>query len=227
MTAKYPSDEKRMKLKDGLLELFFPSRCAFCRKITDCGEQLCRECAGKLPYTEGSSELQFFKNIDGCVSPLFYEGTVRESLLRYKFGGCAAYGTVYGKLIAKCIDENSISCDIITWVPLSRRRLRKRGYDQARLIAESVAGELKVPCEKLLVKLRDNPAQSGAGNMENRRKNVSGVYGTVNEELFYGKRVLLTDDIVTTGSTLSECASMLKKAGAAAVYAAAAARKKD
>lgn len=215
-----------MKIKELILELFFPSRCAFCRRLTGRGRQICPDCEKKLPYTVGEDAKQYFKNIDVCVSPLYYEGSVRESLLRYKFDGCAAYGTVYGKLIAKCIDETAVSCDIITWVPLSRRRLRKRGYDQAEMIAQTVSKELGIPCERLLVKIRDNPAQSGIGNMENRQKNVSGVYQVTNRELFYGKRVMLTDDIVTTGSTISECAFMLKKAGAASVYAAAAARKK-
>ncbi len=215
-----------MKLKELILELFFPSRCAFCRKVIGEGKQVCRDCGKKLPFT-GENAVQYFRETEACVSPLYYDGMVRESLLRFKFASASAYGKIYGKFIAKCIDENGISCAIITWVPLSRKRYRKRGYDQAQLIAESVSAELQVPYRKLLVKIRDNPAQSGAGNMENRRKNVSGVYEAVNEELFYGRRILLIDDIVTTGSTISECASVLKRAGAGSVYAAAAARRKE
>ena len=216
-----------MNIKERLLELFFPSRCAFCRRVTGNGKQLCRDCERKLPYTDADSEKQYFKNLACCVAPLYYEGSVRQSLLRYKFGGSTANGAVYGKLMAKCIDETDISCDIITWVPLSRRRLRKRGYDQARILAEAVAGELDVPCERLLTKIRDNPAQSGAGSIENRRKNVSGAYEAVNTASIENRRVLIIDDIVTTGSTLSECARVLKNAGAERVYAAAAARKKE
>lgn len=216
-----------MNIKDRLLELFFPSRCAFCRRVTGDGNRLCRDCERKLPYTDTDSAKQYFKNLVCCVAPLYYEGGVRQSLLRYKFGGSTANGAVYGKLMAKCIDETDISCDIITWVPLSRRRLRKRGYDQARILAEAVAVELDVPCERLLTKIRDNPAQSGAGSFENRRKNVSGAYEAVNTASIENRRVLIIDDIVTTGSTLSECAHVLKNAGAGCVYAAAAARKKD
>ena len=149
---------------------------------------------------------------------------MRESLLRYKFHSLTAYAKIYGEFLSKCLDENEISCDSITWVPLSRRRRRLRGYDQARLLAEELSRRRGLPCEELLRKRRNNPAQSSLGGPAARRANVAGVYRAVSPEAIRGKRILLVDDIVTTGATLCECAGVLRHAGAAAVYAVTVAR---
>lgn len=216
-----------MRLFDALLALLYPPRCPFCRRLVQRDELVCPECAKNLPYTDGMGRTQKFPFIAKCASPLYYEGSVRQSLLRYKFHSAAAYSKIYGEFLVKCIDECRISCDIITWVPLSRRRLRKRGYDQARLIAEEVSRRTGISCAPLLRKKRDNPAQSGAGSTEKRRANVLGVYAPAEGAAISGRRVLIVDDIVTTGATLSECAKVLKGAGAAEVYAAAIARRRD
>ncbi len=215
-----------MKITDFLLELFYPSRCAFCGKLVKSGEGMCRDCGGKLPYTGAVNAVQYFPGVSRCVSPLYYEGAVREALLRYKFGGAASYSRAFGKIMAKCIDEMQFSCDIITWVPLSGARLRKRGYNQAQLLAECTAEALSLPCVPMLVKLRNNPAQSGIDDYKQRHRNVAGVYA-VRKPLPAGKHILLVDDIVTTGATLSEAASVLGKAGAAEVTALTAARRRD
>ena len=158
-----------------------------------------------------------------AVAPFPYEGAVRESLHRYKFSGVTAYARTYAEFIGKCIDENRISCDIITWVPLSRKRLRKRGYDQARLIAEDLARRQQTECRQLLGKIKDNRPQSLTGSGENRRANAAGAYVCTDPAGVKGKRILLVDDIITTGATLSECARILNEAGAAEIIAAAAA----
>ena len=215
-----------MKYVDMLLDLLFPRKCAFCRRLTQNGASVCPLCKEKLPYT-GYSARQDFPHLDACYSPLYYTEAVRRSLLRYKFGGLRMYASVYGEFLAKCIDENHISCDSITWVPLSRMRLRKRGYDQARLLAENLAGRLSIPCVPTLRKIRNNPRQSATGNAEKRRRNVRGVYAALPEADVHGKTLLLVDDIVTTGATLSEAASVLQKAGAASVIGLTLARRKE
>jgi len=214
-----------MKLLDFLLDLLYPPRCAFCRRLVPAKQRgLCRSCGGKLPYVPADGQRQQFRNLENCLSPLFYDGLVRESLHRYKFGGLTAYSEIYSDFLAKCIDENQISCDIITWVPLSRKRLRKRGYDQAELLARGTAKRLGVECVPLLNKTRDNPPQSQTGSAKKRRVNAAGCYQCAKPALTEGKRILLIDDIVTTGATLSECAGVLKGAGAAEINAATLAR---
>ena len=214
-----------MKIIDWILDLVFPPRCAFCRRLLPGGVKgVCRFCESKLPFVPPDGQVRSFKNVDKCLTPLYYEGTVRESLHRYKFSSLTAYADIYSEFMGKCIDENGISCDIITWIPLSRRRLRKRGYDQAELLARLIAKRQGLNCTRLLKKLRDNPPQSGTGSPEKRRANVKGIYSCIKPELVKEKTILLVDDIVTTGATLSEAAGVLKKAGAAAVYCAAVAR---
>ena len=215
-----------MKILDWLLELLYPTKCAFCHKLTG-GDKICKSCRTALPLTPKGAQVQKFPFISACVSPLYYTGDVRESLLRYKFGSLSAYAEVYAPFMAKCIDENQISCDIITWVPLSRKRLRKRGYDQARLLAEELSRISGIGCCRLLKKTRNNPAQSGTGSAEKRRANVSGVYRAADGEKIKGKSILLVDDIVTTGATLSECGRVLMSAGAGEVKAATVARKQN
>ena len=215
-----------MKILDALLELLYPTRCAFCHKQTG-GGQICRKCAGSLPYTEDGEQVRNFRFVEKCASPLYYEGDVRASLLRYKFNGLSFYWKIYCEILSKCVDENEISCDIITWVPLSKARLRQRGYDQARLLAEGLAEHMGVECARLLRKTRNNPAQSSMGGAEKRRANVSGAYEAVDAGRTEGRRVLIVDDIVTTGSTLSECAAVLTMAGAKSVTAATVARTRE
>lgn len=214
-----------MKVMNWLLDLIYPPRCAFCRRLLDRQEKgVCRFCRPKLPYVPADGQVQHFRNVDKCLSPLYYHGSVKDSLHRYKFGGATAYADIYSEFIVKCIDENQISCDSITWVPLSRRRLRKRGYDQAELLAKLIAKHLGQRPVRLLKKLRDTPPQSRTGSAEKRRANIAGAYACLRPALVQGKRILLVDDIVTTGATLSEAAKVLKNAGAKEVICATLAR---
>lgn len=217
-----------MSIKDRILRLLYPPKCAFCGKLID-GENtgVCADCAKTLPYVRGGAVVQKFPFVTACTAPLYYETGVRDSLLRYKFAKNTAYAQVYANFLRKSIDENVNNCDIITWVPLSRRRLRQRGYDQARLICEETAKLMGTDCRGLLRKKRDIPAQSGTGGLDKRRANVSGVYEVTDSDAVCGKNVLLIDDIVTTGSTFSECARMLMLSGAKHVYCAAVARRRD
>ena len=214
-----------MKVVDWLLDLIYPPRCAFCRRLLSGREKgVCRFCRPKLPYVPADGQVQHFRNVDKCLSPLYYHGSVKDSLHRYKFGGATAYADIYSEFIVKCIDENQISCDSITWGPLSRRRLRRRGYDQAELLAKLIAKHLGQSPVRLLKKQRDTPPQSKTGSVEKRRANIAGAYACLRPELVQGKQVLLVDDIVTTGATLSEAARVLKKAGAKEVICATLAR---
>ncbi len=216
-----------MNILSYFLDLLYPRRCAFCHRLLDGDAKVCPACRKKLPYTLGDAQRIKLAGTGGIYAALYYEGDVRNSLLRYKFHGLNAYASVYGDFLSKCIDENGISCDIITWVPLSKRRLRRRGYDQARLLGEELAKRQGLVCLALLRKVRNTPAQSRTGNAMRRKANIAGAYAALNESAVSGKRVLLVDDIVTTGATLAECAKTLKAAGAAEVIGLAVARKRD
>jgi len=210
-----------------LLDLIYPPRCVFCRAPVKRSGEICQSCANSLPYTNNSGK-QSGDFYSVCVSPLFYEDDVRESLLRYKFSEATGYATVYGKYIAESVRTELLDrYDIISWVPLSRKRLRKRGYDQAKLLAKALARELGCKAEPVLRKVKDVKKQSQMGGAEKRKANISGAYQVKRNALVKNKRILLVDDIITTGSTISECAKTLRIAGAADIVCATLARSRD
>jgi len=208
-----------------LLDLLFPPKCVFCGRILNkTDEGWCDRCTEALPFADNGGR-QDGEAFDFCVSPVYYRGAVRKSILRYKFRGLSAYATVYGKLLADCIREHTdMEYDIITWVPLSSKRERSRGYDQAMLLALATALELDDVAAETLRKPHDVQAQSELGGKEERRANISGAYIASDPELVLGKCVLLIDDVITTGSTLSECARVLLSAGATRIMCATLAR---
>ena len=181
-----------------------------------------------LPEYDGAAPQVRFTEA-GAVS-FYYEGALRESFLRFKFGGAAHYAAVYGAWMAHTIEDKLAGrFDTLTWVPVSRRRRRSRGYDQSELLCREIAKRLGLEPVRLLRKTRNPPAQSTMADPAGRRANVSGAYEPERAARLDGRRVLLIDDIVTTGATLAECSRVLRTAGASdVVYAAfAAPRKQD
>ena len=210
-----------------LLDLIFPPKCVFCKKLLRKGEDgICARCQEHLPWCVGPEAEQTMEFVSLCASPLWYQDEVRESFHRYKFKGSRGYAKAYGRLMAQCVQDHLADrYDLITWVPLSEQRRKSRGYDQAMLLAEAAALELGDVAAETLTKVRDTGAQSGLGKDDSaRRANVLGAYRPTDPELIAGQRVLLMDDVVTTGSTLSECARTLRTAGAADVVCVTLAR---
>lgn len=208
-----------MNCREHLLDLLFPRKCPFCREIlADSDAPLCPSCQPRLPWQTGKSAEGKVDFADGCLSPLGYQGSVPEAVRRYKFGGVRAYARPFGLLMAQCAADHALEVDCVTWVPLSARRLRRRGYDQAELLARRVGEELGLPAEPLLRKIRDTQTQSDLDTEGARRANALGAYAVLPGTGIKGKRILVVDDVVTSGATLSECARMLRQAGAAKVY---------
>lgn len=210
-----------MNLLDALLDLLFPPKCPFCQRVQD-APGMCPDCEKTLPWTDENGGLRELRGGLPCAAPLWYEDSVREAVRRFKFhGGVSAAGPL-GELIAQAAAERfSGEFDAVTWVPVSAKRLRKRGYDQSRLLAERACGLWGVEPEALLRKVRDNPPQSGLESAEARWENAKDVYEAQGDPA--GKRILLIDDICSTGATLVSAAGTLLSAGAAGVVCAAAA----
>ena len=210
-----------MKLYYLLLDLLFPPKCILCGKLLKKQEQdLCRECRADSPeYPNRKEKLQF---LDSFTAVWYYEGNVRNSLLRYKFHRAEFLADAYGRLLAmKLLQSHPEGFDCITWVPVSRLRKLRRGYDQVELLAKALGKELGMEPVPLLKKVRHNRPQSGISDAARRRANVLGAYRERNRELIAGSRILLLDDILTTGATAGECARVLLTCGAKEVHCAA------
>ena len=206
-----------MSVWEQLLNLLFPPKCPFCRRILD-SPGVCDTCRKELPWTEEHEAVREGTASLRCAAPLWYEGKVREAILRLKFYGAAATAETLGALMAQCAAEHlSGEFDLVTWVPVSRKRRWKRGYDQAELLARAVCRAWGVKPVALLRKTMNNPAQSGLKEDAARRANVLGVYEMRPGAEVSGRRVLLIDDVCTTGATLTECSKVLREAGADAV----------
>ena len=209
--------EKLRRIGGRMLNLLFPPKCPFCGRVME-QAGICPDCEKNLPWTEGNEALHECEGHIRCAAPLWYEDAVRDGILRLKFQGASAAAVPLGELVARCAAEHfSGEFDTVTWVPVSRRRLRKRGYDQSRLLAEQACRLWGTSPEMLLKKTVDNPAQSTLKETAARRANVLGVYEAADPTTICGRRILLIDDVRTTGVTLGECARVLKEAGAADV----------
>ena len=201
------------------MNLLFPPKCPFCGKVQDV-PGICPDCEKDLPWIPGAEALREGPGGLRCAGAVWYEKTVRDALLRLKFQGASEIAEPLGELIARCAAEQfGGEFDTVTWVPVSKKRLRKRGYDQSELLARSACRFWDIQPVRLLEKKVDNPAQSGVRDDAARRANVLGVYEAVGDVA--GKRILLIDDICTTGATLIECTRMLEDAGAEQVVCVA------
>lgn len=210
-----------MSLRESILNLLFPPKCPFCGRVTE-RMGVCPACEQALPWTQGAETVRTGPGALRCAAPLWYEGLTRDGILRLKFGNCAGAAEPLGELVARCAaEELGGEFDTVTWVPVSRKRLKQRGYDQAELLARAACRRWNTQPAALLRKIVDNPAQSGLQDAARRRANVLGVYELAAGAAVAGRQILLVDDVCTTGATLMECARVLRDAGAETVVCAA------
>lgn len=212
-----------MSLKDTLLDLLFPPKCPICGRSTDGAKDTpCPACLRADFWLTGPQAVVSGRAFARCVCAGWYRGALKESMTRFKFQGCHRYALAYGPILAQAIRTYLPgSYDVITWTPVSAARRRERGYDQAQLLAQATAEALGKRAVPLLRKQKDTKAQSSLTDGRLRKSNVAGVYTVPRPEDVAGQKILVIDDILTTGSTLEEAAQTLRRAGAAQVVAAA------
>lgn len=206
-------------MKKALLDLLFPPRCPFCRKVLDT-QAICPGCQEALPWLVDRAACRKSEHIELCVSALRYDGLVRACIHRYKFRRRKGYAHVLGPLCAQALHDHMAGqdFDLISWPPLSPKGLKKRTFDQSRLLAHAVA-QSRGAVETPLFQKHDTTQQSTLRDPAARRANVLGAFSLTDPARVAGKTVLLVDDVITTGATLSECARVLLTAGAKGVWA--------
>lgn len=201
-----------------IFHLLFPPKCILCGRVLEAAEtDLCHSCRVEAPECPVRKQKRSF--LDSWLAIWYYKGYIRSSILRYKFGRARHYAHGYGRLLAmKLQREHPEGFDILTWVPISPIRRLTRGYDQVELLAKAVAAELGMKPVRTLRKIRHNRPQAGIRGAAERRANVLGVYRITDAAAVRGKRILLLDDIITTGATAGEAARVLLTAGAKEVH---------
>ena len=210
-----------MSLKDSILNILFPPKCAFCGKITETASSVCGDCQKQLPYRPEGKVLQTVNGFD-CAVTFYYDGPVKSGIRALKFQRKSNRAAVFGPYLAQTAAEYlGGKFDAVTFVPISPIRNFNRGFDQARLLAEAAARVWGIPAEKTLQKTRNNRPQSSVKTPAERRANVLDVYAARPNANIRGRRFLLIDDVFTTGSSLTACARTLLAAGAESVVCAA------
>lgn len=218
---------KREWVQD-LMYMFFPKHCPFCDAVVAPDCNTCASCAESEALEPFYFRIRFSPDFlpVACYMPYAYDGTVRSSILAFKFQGRKDYAGFYAQKIQQVLEQSSVlPFDVLAAVPMTRGRKQERGYNQAEEIARKLSALLQVPYKELLRKCRNNAVQHELP-LEERLENVKNVYRVKNPELITGKRILLLDDIMTSGATLGACCKILYEAGAQEVSCAAVAHVK-
>ncbi len=205
-----------LKIYNKICELIYPPCCGICNKLNK--EYLCIKCENMLKqeYKIQSEEIKsYYKNFDNLIYCFKYQGIIRASLINYKFNEKSYMYKTFCEILLK--DKNVFeilkSYDTIIPVPISEKRKKKRGYNQVGLIAKELAKRVGIDYkENILLKIKDTKEQSSL-NKEERIENVKNVYmiNVDTMESLKNKKILLVDDIYTTGNTVNECAKELKQ----------------
>ena len=221
-----------------VLEVIFPSRCVGCGTY---GSFLCQSCQAELPRARPPrcpicwqpqrqgvpcsrchEERPAFQ---GARSLYLYEGAAREAVHALKYNYLSALAQPMAQLMARYVEEEEdIEADLLVAVPLYARRQRLRGYNQSALLARELSRLCGLPLAgRGLARRRNTPPQARSVDAEARKRNVADAF-IADRRRVEGKRVLLIDDVMTTGATLDACARALRQAGAASVWAVTFAR---
>lgn len=219
------------QLRQTLLDLVFPPRCVGCRRPDT---WLCPECQSDIELITGplcpccgrpvaqSDHLcsicrRTADGIDGIRSAAYFEGLLREAIHRFKYRGGQALAQPLGQFMVEHWSDCHIPAEVLIPVPLHSTRLAERGYNQAALLAREMGANMGLPVDtSSLIRTRATALQVDLDPAA-RQENVRGAFRCLNDAMV-GRRVVLIDDVCTTGATLRACGVALREAGAGSVW---------
>lgn len=223
-----------MRLLDVIRYSLFPRRCELCGTVIEPNQSRCEQCRnveiikGEICKVCGSEvkNCNCPKNVRKpeykCVTaPYYFENSIAKAIVKMKNNGYTELVNPMADAMLSVINDRykDISFDFVAFVPLTRSRELKRGYNQSQLLAQVVADGLGIPCVSALKKIYNTKSQRRS-KARNRKVNLHGAFDlNVDYSMIDDKTILLIDDVKTTGSTLHECAFVLNGYGARAVYA--------
>ena len=217
--------------KNFIIKLLYPQRCKYCNNVIDIRREICHTCENTLKKIEGDICKLCGMSIDVChcghkkhyykcvCAPFYYEGAASRAIWRFKFRDATNLSKVFAEDMVKCFNSrySGYDFDLCTFVPSSNKSLKERGYNQAELLAKDFCQLTNIECKELLFKIKETKIQHNLLSVE-RSGNLAGAIEVDNNVDLEHKRILLIDDIKTTGSTLNECAKMLLIGGAEEVF---------
>ncbi|MBS6396818.1 MAG: ComF family protein [Clostridiales bacterium] len=221
-----------------LIGLLFPRRCPVCHEIVEePGELACGICRTRLSYVREPACRKCGKPLlteeqEYCMdcgrkkhafrqgrAPLVYDAVMRDSIARYKYGGRREYAAFYAEeILRRCAREAVLwKAEVLVPIPLHPARRRKRGYNQAELLAKELSVRTGIPVDsRLLRRVKNTHAQKELNDQE-RRANLKNAFSVREGRIPY-KNIILVDDIYTTGTTMDEAAGELRKKGVQTIY---------
>lgn len=204
-----------INIKEYILDIFFPKKCIICSRTLEAGCEIsvCGKCEENMILKFHNPHLPDIRYFDEHMFCMPYIDNIKNSVLSLKFKNHYTLAKTFGYIMAKRLnEENTENVDMVVPVPISYKRKRDRGYNQTELITKELCKEtgLMMRCD-VLIKTKEIPPISSMNKTE-REKAVKGAYEVLSD--IKGMTILLTDDIYTTGSTVNECARVLKKKGA-------------
>lgn len=219
------------KLYRFIADIFFPNRCPLCLDFISWDEFICSRCADELkPFPEeicpGCGKAECFCDTisyDRAFVCFYYEGKAKNGILSLK-DGHKEFGIYTGNLLGERVADSKLEADAVVPVPMSDESYRKRRYNQAEVIAERIAEINGIPLLTDLLYKNKSAVQHTLTKAE-RLENTA-AFGIKSRLKTDNMKIILCDDVITTGSTMNRCAALLKEMGAAEVYAAAAATTK-
>ena len=196
-----------------LVDLIFPPRCGYCGSVDS---RFCSSCRGQLATLPLESGAKHVDHLDAVRSTGKQVGILESAVKSFKYHDAIDLCDVLAARLVDCLHRQSWQIDVIVPVPLHADRQLARGYNQSELLSQAVARASSIPCEPAWIARTRDTGQQAQLTASERRHNVAGAFqGSARVE---GKTALLLDDVVTTGSTLRECAAALRASNAKAVY---------
>jgi ComF family protein len=217
---------------NSLFDFILPRFCCSCKtKLSANQDTMCGNCLSKIQRSTSSRlqrefERKFLINkiISEFYSPFVFEKDkeLQQAIHALKYDKKFPVGIFLGKVLAAEFKLNQINWnfDLIIPIPLHQLKKAERGYNQAYYIAKGVGSNLKVKVSDRVVKRIKYTESQTTMNLNEREENISGAFKIINQKTISGKNILLLDDVITTGATISECGKMLLESGANKIYAA-------
>jgi ComF family protein len=219
------------KIKGAALDLLFPRRCVGCGRE---GEYICISCRSTIkrlfppicplcgrPQASGvlcSGCIGWQANIDGMRSPFIFGGVIREAIHQIKYRSLRAISELLAGYLGDYLADYPLTADVLVPVPLHSKRLKERGYNQSDLIATQLSKRIEMPViSDCLVRQRYALPQTKTNSVSERRQNVADTF-ICRDARLKDMRVILIDDVATSGATLNACAQALKASGTASVW---------